>query len=316
MPIIKKSIMICSKNSKSIMSPFKLKPGALMIRAYVATRVKPAIISGFLFFSVFFSYPVFAWNQIGHELVANIAYQNLEPATRAKIDDMVTRLHAEYPNMDSYLQMAIWPDELRKQKIETYTHWHYINYSFSNDGTTLPNLLDTDNAIWALKMIEVIVKNNHANPYERARFLAFFTHIVGDLHQPLHAVTLISQVHPDGDRGGNSYAVLYQSKKINLHKLWDEGLTMFAGESSPERISQLTQTITTLYPEKYFGDKINNLTPDDWASENLAIAKQYVYNTTENQPVSAEYIESGQKIAEQNVALAGYRLARLLNQLL
>ena len=44
--------------------------------------------------------------------------------------------------------------------------------------------------------------------------------------------------------------------------------------------------------------------------------KQYVYTTPENQKPDAAYLEKGKEVAEQEAALAGYRLALLLNQLL
>lgn len=258
----------------------------------------------------------FAWNSFGHMVVANIAYQHLNPAVREKVDNLVTYFHQEYPNMHSFMQIAYWPDRLHSQKIETFTHWHYINYAFSNDGTPLKNLIDTDNAIWAFNTITVVVKNIKANPYERARFLAFLIHIVGDLHQPLHTTSRVSAVHSNGDNGGNLYYVLYNNTRIKLHKLWDSSLGVFEGDDSPERVNTVTNIITSLYPENYFGNKINDFNPENWAKEGMNNAELYVYNTPENQIVSPTYIEMGKQVAEQEIALAGYRLAQLLNQML
>jgi hypothetical protein len=268
------------------------------------------------FFMLFSLSPlVFAWNAFGHMVVASIAYQNLKPATREKIDNLVDYMHQQYADMGTFLNIAYWPDSIRGQKIETYTHWHYIDVAFSTDGTPLKNLVDTDNAVWAINNIEPVVKNDHANAYERARFLAFLTHIVADLHQPLHTVSYISAAMPDGDKGGNSYFVRVNNERLNLHKLWDGGLGVFDGDTSNDNIAATAKYIMERYPQNSFGNKASDLKPDSWIKEGMANAKQYAYNTPENQPVSQGYLENGKRIAEQQAALAGYRLANLLNQL-
>ena len=178
-------------------------------------------------------------------------------------------------------------------------------------------MIDTDNAVWAVNAIKQIVRNNNANEYDRARFLSFMTHLVGDLHQPLHTVALVSAAHPTGDKGGNTYVVKMNNEKVNAHKIWDMGLGAFGGsDSSPERATKLANEIMTTYPQSYFGEAVKKLSTDDWANEGMDNAKRYVYSTPENQAVSTAYIETGKQVAQKQAALAGYRLAGLLNQLL
>ena len=262
---------------------------------------------------------VHAWNAMGHMVIANIAYEQLKPAVREKVDKLVGNLHTEYPEMLSYLHLAYWPDALRSQHIETFTHWHYIDIPYSSDGTAVNNdVIDTDNAVWAVKRIQVVVKNQRANPYDRARFLSFLTHIVGDLHQPLHTVTLFSAAHPKGDKGGNSYHVLYKNRTTKAHSLWDSGVGAFEGKHSraTDHAKELALSLMQLYPASSFGERVNDLDSASWAREGLENAKKYVYSTPENEPVSTAYLTTGKKIAEQQAALAGYRLANLLNTLL
>ena len=182
------------------------------------------LIPIFLFWTPLLAY---AWNPLGHMVVANIAYQNLEPQVQKKVDRLVTHFSVEYPNMASFLQMAYWPDTLHAQKIETFTHWHYIDVAFSNDGSELKNLVDTDNIVWAINNIKPVIKYKYTNAFERARFLAFLIHIVGDIHQPLHTVSYISAAYPNGDQGGNLYFIRYQNERIKLHRFWDSGLGVF-----------------------------------------------------------------------------------------
>jgi hypothetical protein len=260
-----------------------------------------------------------AWNAMGHMVIANIAYEQLKPNVREKVDQLVGTLNKEYPEMSSFLHLAYWPDALRSQRIETFTHWHYIDMPYSSDGTAVKNsVVDTDNAVWAVTRIQAVLKNQQANPYDRARFLSFLTHIVGDLHQPLHTVTLFSAAHPDGDRGGNLYHVRYNNKRTNTHSLWDGGVGAFDIKSTraTDQAKEIAVALMQQYPASTFGDKATNLDPESWAREGTENAKKYVYSTPEDQPVSTAYITTGKRVAEQQAVLAGYRLANLLNSLL
>ena len=62
-------------------------------------------------------------------------------------------------------------------------------------------------------------------------------------------------------------------------------------------------------------EKINDLKFDHWVKEGMSNAEKYVYNTLENQEVSADYLDKSREISKQSLALAGYRLSMLLNQL-
>ncbi|HTM64170.1 MAG TPA: S1/P1 nuclease [Gammaproteobacteria bacterium] len=256
---------------------------------------------------------------MGHMVIANIAYQNLKPEVRDKVDSMVGSLNTEYPEMSTFLHLAYWPDAIRSQRIETFTHWHYIDLPYSIDGTKTNNdVIDTDNAVWAVQRIQVIVKNKNANPYDRARFLSFLTHIVGDLHQPLHTTTLFSAKHPNGDKGGNLFKIMYNGKLMNTHTLWDSGVGSFEGKNgrATDHAKELAVNIMQEYPVSGFGTQAQDLDPEHWAHEGFENSKKYVYSTPENEVPSSAYINNGKQVAEKQAALAGYRLANLLNSLL
>lgn len=275
--------------------------------------ISQLFLTSFIFL---FSLSCFSWNAVGHMLVANIAYQNLKPNVKNKVDNLVSYIQKEYPNMKSFVYISTWPDAIRSQKIDMFSRWHYIDIPFSDDGTPIKNTIDTDNAVWAVTTMQQVITNNDANNFERARFLAFLVHIVGDLHQPLHAVSRISAQHPDGDQGGNLFHVRYHNQEVKLHHLWDIGVGDFDVDSNMNTINAMTETITAQYPENMFGKKIHDVNPQMWANESLENAKKYVYDTAENQSVTTEYVETGKKFSEQQVALAGYRLANLLNEML
>src|SRR5688572_28964202 len=104
-------------------------------------KVLVIILSSFL--SLLLSSNTFAWNAVGHMLVAKIAYDRLQPNVRIKVDAMVNDLAKEYPYITNFTQLGPWPDMLKSQHIDSFTHWHYIDVAFSNDGTQPgKNLID------------------------------------------------------------------------------------------------------------------------------------------------------------------------------
>lgn len=260
--------------------------------------------------------PTHAWNALGHKIVAHIAYQQLEPSAKRKVDAIVADFNHDYPEINTIEELAVWPDAIRSQKIETYTHWHYIDMPIIEEGVEADPKIDTDNALWALQKIEPIVENNKANRYERARFLAFLVHIVGDLHQPLHTAALFSKKHPHGDKGGNAYLIRYHNKTMNLHSLWDRGVGAFEGAATPEAVDSIARVLTHRYPKAYFAERLTLLKAKGWVDEGVKNANESVYITPEDQAVSQQYIVNGAKLAEEQVTLAGYRLGMILNQLL
>lgn len=276
------------------------------------SRLTSALLVSLLFLS--FSPITFSWNALGHMVVANIAYENLKPSVKQKVDGMAVAFKQEYPGLGSFMQMAFWPDTLRSQKIDTYSRWHYIDVPFSGDGTVLTNTIDTDNAVWAITAMKDVIRNNRANPFERARFLAFFVHIAADLHQPLHTVTRISAANPMGDKGGNLYTIIYQNKRTNLHTLWDDGIGILSEEKTLDNARLLTKRITDLYPKDYFGDRVTNYNPTDWSKEGMRNATRNVYKVKEDQSPTVRYLSISKQIVQQEMALAGYRIANLLNQ--
>jgi hypothetical protein len=56
--------------------------------------------------------------------------------------------------------------------------------------------------------IKVIETNINKTTVERALFARYLVHVVGDIHQPLHSVSLYNQTFPSGDRGGNSLKIV------------------------------------------------------------------------------------------------------------
>ncbi len=61
--------------------------------------------------------------------------------------------------------------------------------------------------------------------------IRFVVHLIGDIHQPLHA-------GHKKDRGGNRIFVEYKGSKVKLHKLWGTSLIEEEEQGSPSEIAR------------------------------------------------------------------------------
>lgn len=260
-----------------------------------------------IFFLVFIA-SANAWDNKGHRLIAQIAYDNLKPLVKQKIDYLTQILDPNYPPRQRFLYDSTWLDQIKFKGINSYNKWHFIDFAFSNDHTKLVPQ-DQINILWALQNCQNILTDPNYNNYQKAQALRFLVHLVGDIHQPLHCADRFSADHPSGDQGGNLFLIKNEDVP-NLHAFWDEELDLFAN------IRPRAQDIENAYPENYFKDKVYDLDLNDWANESFGIAKNFAYNLKEGSEPNAEYIKNGRQIAEQQIALAGYRLAEMLNDIL
>lgn len=251
-----------------------------------------------------------AWNSVGHRIIAAIAQAKLSPKARAEAD----RLLAAAPNGAStdFIAVSTWADETRTRENGP---WHYIDYYFRTDGQPPINKPDAENVVWAINRFSAVLADKTKPDAERAEALRFLIHFVGDIHQPLHATSRETADRPKGDRGGNDFHILAPAQfgtmerpPRNLHAFWDLGGGLFTPELG---IQDEAKKLMQAHPVRSFS-KEGDRNPDDWAHESLDISKSFVYNLTENQAPSSEYVAKSQEISGERVTLAGYRLADFL----
>jgi hypothetical protein len=166
---------------------------------------------------------------------------------------------------------------------------------------------------------------NFATQFEKSMMLRYLIHILGDIHQPLHASTLFDNnkfIH--GDQGGNFFYIKYKDGIDQLHKLLDSGMDLLDNEVSrplSEKSNLYLKNISSLFmdelPRSHFHHSL--FTPysnfSDWVQESHDLANSWVYpNIDYKGAPSEEYINSGYKYIKQRITLAGYRLADLIKE--
>jgi hypothetical protein len=306
-----------------------------------------------------------AWNDTGHMTVALIAYRQLDDATRQKISTIL-KAHPHYklylienkPDGASedewaFLRASTWPDFVRPARPGTeydlfkgpeitkfnQPYWHYITIPWvpplerkKLDPTTLPSRPEP-NALTALKENAAKLSSPETKPEDRAVALAWMEHLIGDIHQPLHACSLFSSRYPQGDKGGNSQMIRADGEVLNLHAFWDGilgnsdgylALAFLADEitNDPQlamaKLPELTKNTsfdtwieeTHEYggPVAYLNGRLRSVTSDAWE------AKQVTPEEVPSLPPS--YAINAHDLSKRRAALAGYRLADEIKRLL
>ena len=265
-----------------------------------------------------FTLPIFAWNAGGHEVIAQIAYDNLTPAVRQKVNHILKARFISKYNDGRFLFAATWPDRI-KNKTKKYNAWHYIGLPIVKDDV-MPPPLNKRNVVWAIEHSERIVTHKNDALKKRAKYLSFLIHFVGDIHQPLHCATLYSKKFPppQGDLGGNKYFIKSNIAN-NLHAYWDRGLGLLINRRGGNylnyyQVNQRANHWMKAFPKSFFAKKLQVKNPAEWAQESHALAKQYAYAMPENTAPMPAYISNGKRVVKEQVVLAGYRLADVLNR--
>lgn len=155
--------------------------------------------------------------------------------------------------------------------------------------------------------------------------LAWILHVVGDIHQPLHTAARVSAKHLTGDEGGNGFLLSGDPKGPKLHSFWDgivdKSIPLKTGEANQKSITYLDRVIARITADHPRSSMISRLTPVDfeaWSEEGLETAKRVAYPASlhEAQTPSATYRAAVFTVADEAIALGGYRLADLLNTIL
>ncbi|HJT20093.1 MAG TPA: S1/P1 nuclease [Nitrospira sp.] len=286
-----------------------------------------------------------AWNDFGHMIVAAIAYDHLTPTARAQVDallklnpsypDWVTRIDRQDRRKVAFIKAATWPDMIKidyryredgdrpkgpdagrnigyADKL-IHRYWHYIDIPFSLDGTALTDP-DIPNAQTQIVAFRQTLKDAGASDDLKSYALVWLLHLVADVHQPLHATTRFTQKQPNGDRGGNDVKVCTATGcGGKLHRFWDDLL------GTSEDYKAAIDKAKALEPAE---TKLAGISDEAiWIEESVLAAKQTAYAT----PIGPEegpydltdtYKAAAREVAERRIALAGIRLANLLNDAL
>lgn len=262
-----------------------------------------------------------AWGPQGHRTVGAIADRLLTPRTQAAVAQLLAGDLDKYgrPSGRTSLEaVSVWADEIYGTPA-AHARWHYDNAPVCGRATPAGVCRDGECGSEQLKGLLRVMADRRAAPRERNEALKWVVHLVGDLHQPLHAAD-------NDDRGGNSVQVALAGVQTrgreSLHRAWDNDLVKLAlgarnRQQVPGNIGALAGEARALVAQAGQGN------PDTWVSESNNLARNVAYRYRSfacDRPAAgivvldATYVADASGLVRERLLLAGGRLASLLNQ--
>jgi hypothetical protein len=291
----------------------------------------------------------FAWDDVGHKTTAYIAWQQLTPQARERVSKILQNapedsdLSAYFMGdarslgvrqMEHFMIAATWADIVRdrdfKVRYKNYHkgNWHYSDTFWRGENgqvTILPNPSeDGGKAVEKLFDFDKVLRDASAPDAEKAIALAWIMHLIGDLHQPLHTSAHVTELEPKGDQGGNTFLLTPKdaprSQQENLHWFWDSIIVRNKPRGDAcdtDFIPEIARKITKKYRAERMSSRLNPGKYDEWQKESFRLATTEVFSPAlvRFQKPSERYKKNAFRVSQQQLALAGYRMGALLNEI-
>lgn len=238
-----------------------------------------------------------AWGREGHRIIAAVAENHLDETTRVVIQSLIGNNHL--------YSIAPWADDIRKERRETGS-WHYVNIPLGSTYDSSRDCASPKSCIVAkIDDFVKVLTDKKATREERADALKFLVHFVGDAHQPMHAV--------GEEAGGNGAHVTFLGStrcgpyQCSLHGIWDTSMILRSGKKQEMYVQHEEELIKQ--------DKLEKQdvgTTAQWANEAVHLANAAW--VSDGATLDERYYETQIKVVDRQMAVAGLRLAKLLNE--
>lgn len=270
-----------------------------------------------------------------------------------------------------FVRAATWPDWVKSpygpgidpakaraiSKVYDKRAWHFVNLPYVHqaeadrfdEADLRKKVLEPEyddagqprHAVAALKRCLKQLRDPDTSATDRAVALCWVLHLVGDLHQPLHAVALIASKAevgpqefppPQGDEGGNRLAVRVREEDdfaIELHTVWDSLQFRDEPKYPDVEVKALGWVKDPALGRGAFQAELAKAEFLDWADESRELAKSVAYRWKEGlleatplppshkrddlkglpaKPLPEGYLTAAEGVARKRLVLGGYRL--------
>ncbi len=238
---------------------------------------------------------LYAYDAVGHRIVADIAYHNLTDKARNQLDKILGK--------NGIVYAATWPDDIRSDNKYAYSYqWHYQDLNDNMTSAGLKKLLDNPKAegehlFYALDSLTTRLKNDKND----AEALKFIIHIVGDLHQPLH-------LGRKNDKGGNTVDFNWFGRKTNLHAVWDGSLI----ESQKMSYTEFSQYLQDKYEARKAEIKKQTILQ---SIESVYTVRNMIYSYDMSDTSNYHYVYFFADKRDEMLYRGGIQLANVLNSI-
>jgi hypothetical protein len=262
-----------------------------------------------------------AWGEQGHRISGLVAEQLLSADARGGL----RALMGDTDLATLSILMDRQKDALA-ERIPGSREWHYDNRPICEPQARRPDYCaDGHCASVQIARYHRQLSDPGSSRDQRRFAVQVLVHLVGDIHQPLHA-------SDDDDRGGNDVRVSFpqphgRQRRTNLHAAWDTDFVRMAFTVKDER--RIAQQLVsgagdTAIRAMQKGDAVQ------WLAESYALSKDLAYGrlpgfacrndagtaetAAERRPLSAGYVTQATSAVPRQLLRAGARIAYLLNR--
>ncbi len=157
--------------------------------------------------------------------------------------------------------------------------------------------------VTAISECKRILLDDASSRADKVFYLKLLVHLIGDLHQPMHAGR-------EADRGGNDIQVQWFNEGTNLHRLWDTNLLETYGMSFYELGDELNRS-TNKKERKLIqqGDVVS------WLEESHVLAKDIYSSVEVGEKLRYDYSYKYNPVLFDRLKKGGFRLAKVLNEI-
>jgi hypothetical protein len=291
-------------------------------------RAACAVVTGSIL--CILSVPAFAWGDAGHRVIGLIADHYLQPGVRQKVEAMLAGDTSNLAASTSISDEATWADKFRdsdrnttKVRYNLTQQWHFVDIEIDGpdyDGACFSHPAPSPKAsagpanacvVDRINAFSAELKNASTAPDERRLALQFLLHLVGDAHQPLHTID-------EHDKGGNDKKAKSDSEATGtLHHYWDVVFVARLGGTPTQIADSVIKTVKASDVKAW-----SKGTAKSWALQSSQIARSHGYGTLPEPDgngtymLPTSYVTAATKLSARQLARAGVRLAKVLNDAL
>ena len=267
------------------------------------------------------------------------------------VKDLPAGLSPDDQNLYLFMRAATWPDTIKHEWLKdsdtppanigpsepaigytdtaSHGYWHFVDAGFASDNSTVPPTPTPNAATQIVEFRTAIAVNDTSQDLLKSYELVWLEHMVGDIHQPLHGTVRFYQ--NKGDEGGNTVKIklptamkkqfegtLSKDAPTELHAFWDD----LPGEGEPAAALPFAVQFAKALSPAVIG--ATDTDPNQWAAESLTMAEKDAYHSPIGKgpaptsgsayTITQAYYDSAMQDAQTRIAVAGARLAKLLNE--
>jgi hypothetical protein len=254
---------------------------------------------------------VSAWGRLGHAAIARLAEQHLTPRAKANIDKLL--------DGKSIVDYASYMDDYRAQMLvdlgynpSNGSRMHTLPHTFmvkKSDKVVRGNRLRGrkyfPNSLYYIEQsIERLDRQmDKMDDSTRLAWIQVIVHSVGDMHCPGHV-----HYYPD-NMGIGQFKVTLNDKEFKYHAVWDTQIVKAFGLANFDDIADM---LDLYYKEQQL--EITEGTIYDWGREVAAVSKS-IYKVKQGDALGEEFLDEYKPLAAKQLTKAGYRLAKMLNDI-